>query len=79
MGQNGDTAKASREVQRAPAEDASALREVAVAIDPPPRGALGIRDLLDLLEREIAREFPAQTDNRSGNKRLPRRRSRKRA
>lgn len=59
MGQAKDEAGATPEFDDTPAEDAGSLRYTAVAIDPPPRGALGIRDLLELLEKEAGRGFPA--------------------
>ncbi len=60
MGQAKDEAGATPEVDDTPAEGAGSLRYAAVAIDPPPRGALGIRDLLELLEKEAGRGFPAE-------------------
>jgi len=70
MGQANDKADAVAKVDEMPGEEASGLRRAAVAIDPPPRGALGIRELLDLLEKEVGRKFPAgAADRRDGRRR----------
>lgn len=79
MGQRSDTAKAEPQARSARAERTSSILQAAVAIDPPPRGALGIRDLLDLLEREITRDFPKDAGDRPAAAPRTRRASRKRA
>lgn len=61
MGQANDDAGTTPEFDATPTEDAGSLRHTAVAIDPPPRGALGIRDLLQLLEKEVGHGFLADT------------------
>lgn len=63
MGQSNDDAPFTP-VDELSIEDAANLRQAAVAIDPPPRGALGIRELLEFLEKEAAKGFPADTDER---------------
>ena len=62
MGQANDNTRANQELEETPAEDAGGLWCAAVAIDPPRNGALGIRDLLELLEKEVGRGFPADPD-----------------
>ncbi len=62
MGQAKDEAGATSGFDDTPAKGAGSLRYAAVAIDPPPRGALGIRDLLELLENEVGRGFPENAD-----------------
>lgn len=62
MGQAKDEAGATPEFGDTPAGDTGSLRHAAVAIDPPPKGVLGIRDLLELLEKEAGRGFPENAD-----------------
>jgi hypothetical protein len=66
MGQPGDEAGATPKVDVMPPGEAGGLRQAAVAIDPPPRGSLGIRDLLELLEKEVGRDFRADAGTPSG-------------
>ena len=63
MGQVSDKADGAAKPEDKLVEETGGLREEAVAIDPPPRGALGIRELLELLEKEVGREFPAGAAN----------------
>lgn len=79
MGQAKDEADTVGMLDETPPEADGGLRQAAVAIDPPPRGALGIRELLDLLEKEVGREFPAVDGTQPKGKKRTTGRARRRA
>ena len=64
MGQVNDKSDDIAKRDDGPSAEAGGLRHAAVAIDPPPRGALGIRELLELLEKEVGQNFPAGSAGR---------------
>jgi len=78
MGQERDKAGKPRTPRETSADSETGLRRSAVAIDPPPRGALGIRDLLALLEKEVQHGFPDVPDTPCGAPRPVRGAARKR-